>query len=69
MDVLIVTALTEEHQVVTAVMEELTTYTGKTGDYISIYDYYRRDGSICRFGTVCAHQMGATKMGGFIAQY
>jgi len=68
LDMLLVTALTEEHQVVTAVLEELATPAGQaTGDNYQLYDYDAGEGRVYRVATASAHQMGAVKMGVFAA--
>ncbi|TIH11695.1 hypothetical protein D0S45_19705 [Marinifilum sp. JC120] len=67
MEVLIVTALTEEHQVVTAVLNEKATFIGQDINQVGLYDFNLNGESSCRIGICCAHQMGATKMGAFVA--
>ncbi|MDE2369702.1 MAG: trypsin-like peptidase domain-containing protein [Burkholderiales bacterium] len=67
MDLLIVTALTEEQQVVDAVLRESATFRGLGDHYVSIFDFDRGDGRIYRIGSASAHQMGATKMGAYCA--
>jgi nucleoside phosphorylase/tetratricopeptide (TPR) repeat protein len=65
-DILIITALTEEHQVVTAVLNELAANNGTEND-ITLYNFQRDYDTNYLIGVVCAHQMGATKMGTFAA--
>ncbi|MFV8754701.1 hypothetical protein ACNOYE_29490 [Nannocystaceae bacterium ST9] len=61
------TALTEEHQVVTAILEELATFVEKTDHHVRHYDYDASNGHVYRFAVTSAHQMGAHKMAAFIA--
>lgn len=65
-DLLIVTALTEEAQVVSAVMELVATRTGEHGE-LTFYDFPIGDGRVARVATASAHSQGATSMGVFVA--
>jgi len=65
-DLLIATALTEEAQVVSAVMSRVAKEHHKRGHAI-VYEYPLGDGTAARVATASAHQMGAVNMGVFIA--
>lgn len=65
-DLLVATALTEEAQVVSAVMSRVAKERSKR-DHVTVYDYPLGDGTTARVATASAHQMGAVNMGMFIA--
>ena len=65
-DLLILTALTEEAQVVTAVLDQVATKVEGDGQ-VRLYDYSAGAGRSYRIGAVSAHQMGAVGMGVFAA--
>lgn len=64
-DLLVVTALTEEAQVVRAVLDAVATAT-QNGD-VRLYDYVGFRGRKLRVAVASAHQMGAVNMGVFAA--
>lgn len=66
-DLFLVTALTEEAQVVTAVMSQ-TAQKIYSHDHVTFYDYQIHDMTILRIATASAHQMGAVDMGVFAAR-
>jgi nucleoside phosphorylase len=63
-DLLIVTALTEEAQVVNAILSHVGT-KGSPYDKVTPYSYRVRDTAMLRVATACAHQVGAVDMCGF----
>ncbi|HEX7836388.1 MAG TPA: NB-ARC domain-containing protein, partial [Kofleriaceae bacterium] len=65
-DLLVATALTEEAQVVSAVMSRVAKGRSTRG-HVAVYEYPRGDGTTARVATASAHQMGAVNMGMFIA--
>jgi len=65
-DLLIATALTEEAQVVSAVMSRVAKEHHKRG-HVIVHEYFLGDGTAARVATASAHQMGAVNMGVFIA--
>ncbi|HEX7838309.1 MAG TPA: hypothetical protein VF469_12630 [Kofleriaceae bacterium] len=65
-DLLVATALTEEAQVVSAVMSRVAKERSKR-DHVTVYEYPLGDGTTARVATASAHQMGAVNMGIFIA--
>jgi nucleoside phosphorylase len=65
-DLLIVTALTEEAQVVTAVLSHVAEKVMGDGD-LQLYKYRSGTGHLYCVGAVSAHQMGAVGMGVFAA--
>lgn len=63
-DLLLVTALTEEAQVVEAVLTQVATWVNEEGP-CRLYDYQAGMERTCRIATASAHQMGAVGMGVF----
>ncbi|HLK99141.1 MAG TPA: hypothetical protein VK539_01085 [Myxococcaceae bacterium] len=65
-DLLLLTALTEEAQVTVAVLDAVATQVDVTGR-VRLYDYPLSAGRVARVAVVSAHQMGAVAMGVFAA--
>lgn len=65
-DLLLVTALTEEAQVVSALLSLVAKKTHEQGD-ATFYDYLLGSGAIVRVATASAHAIGAVSMGVFAA--
>lgn len=71
-DLLLATALTEEAQVVSAVLDRVATAVtvnggSDVGRRVRLYDYPVEGGRVCRVATASAHHMGAVDMGVFAA--
>jgi tetratricopeptide (TPR) repeat protein/nucleoside phosphorylase len=66
-DMLIATALTEEHQVVIAVLDHLATFVGESPSHVRMYTYGTGNGRVYQIAAASAHQLGAVKMGLFAA--
>jgi nucleoside phosphorylase len=65
-DLLVFTALTEEGQVVEAVMAEVATRRDAIGD-LTLYDVRWKDGRTAVVATACAHHLGAVNFAVFAA--
>jgi nucleoside phosphorylase len=67
-DVLILTALTEEQQVVHAVLQRCARYVSTHGalpNRVALYEYACKDGARYLLATASTHDMGAVAMSGF----
>jgi serine/threonine protein kinase/nucleoside phosphorylase len=65
-DILIATALTQEHQVATAVLDKTAQLLEQTDEYARIYRYQTTSNHAYRIALASAHQMSAHKMSTFL---
>lgn len=66
-DLLLVTALTEEHQVLSSIMNNTAEFIEKIENHVEIYRYTTSQKKQYTVATVSSHAIGAVRLGAFIA--